>query len=256
MHPLRTARRLADAAFDTWQDARGRSDLEQSVGMGADGTPTSLADQLVEAAILEEAAAAGLSVLSEEAGFVDNGSPEWAVVDPLDGSRNAEHGVPFYCTSIAIADGDLDGLQAGVVRNLVTGDTYAAQARGGAAVNGKDVVRRGLPEGRDLFVGTIVDHLDQLPQRHPEHHYRDMGSSALELCLAGAGAFDAFVVNGSWLRVMDVAAGVLFVREAGGAALDPKGGDLNMPLDLAARTGVVAVHNVDALPLLDMEGLP
>ena len=43
-----------------------------------------------------------LSVLSEEAGYIDNGSPWLAVVDPLDGSRNAGRGIPLHCTSVAV----------------------------------------------------------------------------------------------------------------------------------------------------------
>ncbi|MEO0404635.1 MAG: inositol monophosphatase family protein, partial [Bacteroidota bacterium] len=53
-----------------------------------------------------------LSKLLPEAGFIaEEGTGErkkglnW-IIDPLDGTTNYIHGIPFYCTSIALADED------------------------------------------------------------------------------------------------------------------------------------------------------
>jgi len=255
VQPIAIAHALAGAAFDAWLGIEGRDDLDDEVGMGADGTATTRADRLVEEAMLEVAAEVGVDVLSEEAGFVDNGAGLVAVIDPVDGTRNAGRGVPFFCTSVAVGRRDLTGVQAGVVQNLVTGDSYAAVRGKGANVNGgaasgRDVTRRDF-DRNDVLVGLIADYADvdtvTMMQRR-NWHIRDLGSAALELCLVGTGALDAFHVPKPWLRVIDIAAGTLFVREAGGRVVAPgTATDLEVPFDITARTGITAVHDAVAL---------
>lgn len=254
MDSLVLARRLADAAFDAWTGVQDTLDRHSKVGMGAGGNPTSRADAALEAAILEAAADLGVSVLSEEAGYVDNGSPLLAVVDPLDGSRNAGRGIPLHCTSVAIGrttrKGTMAKLDAGVVQNLVTGDLYAAKRGKGAFLNGAPVAAQPF-DPDEVIVGVIADYAStEIDEAHArrEHHLRDLGSAALELCLVGTGAMDAFVVRRPWLRVIDIAAATLFAREAGGTVLDAATGeDLDMPLNLEARAGLLAAHSLAAL---------
>ncbi len=234
---------MAAAAHDAWQDLEGRSDLHENVAMGADGTPTTRADAILDGAILDIAADEGISVLSEEAGFVDHGSDAVAVVDPLDGSRNAGRGIPFYCTSIAIGTGDLSRVHAGVVQNLVTGDAYTAEQGKGAFLNDAPVTPRPF-DPNEIMVAVIADYadpemVDRLQRR--KHHLRDLGSAALEMCLVGTGALDAFEVHRPWLRVIDIAAATLFIREAGGIVIDPATREsLATPFNLDVRTGVLA----------------
>lgn len=243
--PLRLAHRMADVAFDAWQEVKDRRDRSEKVSMGADGTATSRADAYVEAAMLEVARDAGVRVLSEEAGAVGEGEL-CAVIDPIDGTRNSDRGIPFYCTSVGIGTERLTDLQAGVVRDLVSGTRYEAVAGKGALVDGAAVTRRAFRD-REVLVALPADYSDaatveSLQNRH--HHIRDLGSAALEMCLVGTGALDAFHTPGDWLRVIDIAAGTLFVREAGGRVVHPRTGqDLDTPFDLASRTGVLAVHD-------------
>lgn len=250
MKPIDMAHALAGAAFDAWQDIEGRTDLADDVAMGADGTATSRGDQLVERAMLDEAAAIGVNVLSEEAGRIDHGSPLTAVIDPIDGTRNASRGIPFFCTSVAIGAGSMTGTQAGVVMNLVTADIYAATAGRGATCNGDDIRRRPF-DADDVTLALIADYAD-LPtverMQQKSWHIRDLGSAALELCLVGTGALDGFHVPKNWLRVIDIAAGTLFAREAGGRVVAPGTDvDLDMAYDLIGRTGLTAVHDPAAL---------
>jgi NAD+ kinase len=249
---LEAARRLADAAFEAWRRIQDDADRHAKVGLGAGGNLTSRADAVLEAAILEEARRLGIAVLSEEAGLVDIPDSKWlAVVDPLDGSRNAGRGIPFHCTSVAIAPraGTLKDLEAGVVRNLVTGDTYACRKGGGATVNGKPLAPAAF-DPEEVMVGVIADYSEtEIDEAHasPDHHIRDLGSAALEMCLVGTGALDAFIVRKPWLRVIDLAAATLFIRECGGAVHDPMTGlELEVHLDLAVRCGVLATHDAEA----------
>lgn len=250
MDPGRTAQLLADAAFDAWLEIEDQPGLHDEVGIGADGTGTSRADHHLDSAILEQAEALGVSVLSEEAGFIDHGSDLIAVVDPLDGSRNAGRGIPMFCTSVAIGTNSLLGLEAGVVRSLVNGTSYSAERGKGAFVNGEPVVQQPFNEN-EVMVALVADSSVDDVQREQErrgHHIRDLGSAALELALVGTGALDAFIVRRPWLRVIDIAAGVLFVREAGGMVVEPRSGEpLNTPFDLSARASMFAAHSMKAM---------
>ena len=128
------------------------------MGVGAAGDRTIYADRLAEVILLKRLGEVdGVRVLSEEAG--DAGDPDGstlAVVDPLDGSSNFERGIPFYCTSVAVAEGGtLDGILAGVVRDLVTGDAYSAR-RGGWGQEEREAhqdQQGGLASPRESFEG-------------------------------------------------------------------------------------------------------
>lgn len=236
------ARVVDQAPFDRFGD---------ELGMGADGTPTKMVDDLAEREILARLREehAGLDLLSEEAGFVDLGGSRLLVADPIDGTTNAARGIPFYCVSLAIGDETLSDVDAGIVLNLATGDRFEAQRGKGATLNGRRI--RVRPEGSGERVYSVG-----LPKGDaaPPGILRSFGASALEMCLVASGALDAYHFGRPILRVIDVAASTLIVREAGGVVLDRAGNDLDMALSLAPRFGLtaastrgVAVH-VGGLP--------
>lgn len=245
MQSIEIARQLADAANDAWQDMRTNAHRHETVGYGPDGTATTLADQVLDKAMLGLASQLDIDVLSEESGRIgDRGGPI-AVVDPLDGSRNAGRGIPAYCTSVAIGQTGLHDVTASVVINLATGDRFEASDH--ATFNGNRVtLQPHNPE--EVMVALIGDQsdIDVMTNLHQRGlHMRDLGSAALELCLVGTGALDAFHVPQPWLRVIDIAGGVHFVRQAGGHVLDPVSREnLEMPFNLDERRGLLAIcHN-------------
>ena len=67
-----------------------------------------------------------------------------------------------------------------------------------------------------------------------------LGSVALSMCNVAAGRLRRDAVSLREARSVDVAAGQLIVREAGGAVAFPDAGDLAAPLDLDMRSRVVA----------------
>ncbi|MBS3773297.1 MAG: D-fructose 1,6-bisphosphatase [Candidatus Thermoplasmatota archaeon] len=209
------------------------------VCMGADGTPTQHIDKVAEDVALE-VIDGRVNVLSEEAGYVDNGREYTMVLDPIDGTRNAVNGVPFYCTSIAIGRRRLSDIVFGLVRNLPTGDTYTAEKDNGAACNGRPISVRQREEPLfSLVLGTSG--AEETWQRVRHHHIRALGAAALEMSLVAAGALDAYYQANEYLRVTDFAAGTLLVRAAGGAVYDSHGDMLDVPLDLDVRSSVLAV---------------
>ena len=69
---------------------------------------------------------------------------------------------------------------------------------------------------------------------------RSLGSASLEMCMVAIGALDLYLAGKTYLRVTDIAASTLIVREAGGVVKTINGNELDMPLTLDERTSVVA----------------
>ncbi len=74
------------------------------------------------------------AILGEEgiAGQPD-GPCTW-LVDPLDGTSNYAHGIPFACTSVAVRDAE--GVAAGAIFEPFRGELFTASRGGGAWLDG------------------------------------------------------------------------------------------------------------------------
>jgi myo-inositol-1(or 4)-monophosphatase len=146
--------------------------------------------------------------------------PTW-IVDPLDGTTNYVHHVPFYCVSIGLqVAGEL---VAGVVLDPSRREMFKA-ARGMGAWLGdqristsridqleQSLLATGFPpdmHGRD----KLLDWWRYFGLR--VHGLRRTGSTALNLAYLAAGRFDGYWAFDN--NVWDVAAGVVLLREAGG----------------------------------------
>ncbi len=224
----------------------------RTVGVGAAGDHTIYADKLAETILLQRLGkVGGVRVLSEEAGDAgDEGGWTLAVVDPLDGSSNFERGIPFYCTSVAVAEGGtLDGVVAGVVRDLVTGDAYSATKGGGARKNGRPIKASRRSGAADSVVGIDLSRgppgLAQglAPLLAGIKRQVHLGANALELCYLAEGKTDAFVDLRGSMRITDFAAAYLVAAEAGAVVTDGRGGRLSPKFDLAHRFSFVASGN-------------
>jgi len=163
------------------------------------------------------------------------------VVDPLDGTTNFLHGYPQYAVSIALV---IRGtLAAGVVRNVVSRETFSALLGEGATRNGAPITVSRIDDPSLALVGTGFPFrtLEELPRylrqleavARATAGVRRAGSAALDLCDVACGRFEAF-----WeltLSPWDFAAAALIIREAGGTITAVGGG----PLPLA-RSSVLA----------------
>ncbi|MGD1054545.1 MAG: inositol monophosphatase family protein [Nitrososphaerales archaeon] len=223
-----------------------------AVGTGASGDKTLLADLKAEEQLSRALfRVKGVKLLSEEAGNI--GDPEsrtLAIIDPLDGSSNFERGLPFYCTSVAIAEGQsLRGVRSAMVRNLVNGDVYFATKGEGASKNGRRIstTRGGKLDKSVLDIdlsGTsrevIAGLVPLLAGSKRVVHY---GANALEMCLLAEGKIDAFVDVRRRIRVTDIAGGYLIAREAGATislAGEPRSGP---EFSLETRFNLIASAN-------------
>jgi myo-inositol-1(or 4)-monophosphatase len=163
------------------------------------------------------------------------------VADPLDGTTNFLHGVPWYAVSIAaLVDGRL---AAGAIINIATGALFTATAGGGARHAGapmrvstivepsRSLIATGLPFSREEEIARYVPMLPAIMRA--TSGIRRFGAAALDLADVACGRYEAF-----WelrLSPWDLAAGLLLIREAGGIATTIEGAEAPV-----AETSLVA----------------
>jgi len=216
----------AEAALAAGALLRARFEAGVERALRTKSTPTDLvseADLASEAAIRAVLAERrpGDAVLGEEGGgqAVAGDGLLW-VVDPLDGTANFLQGLPAWCVSVAVRDGD--GAVAGVVLDALRGELFSSArgdgARLGDAVLGgsactelaKAVVGTGfaydagIRAGQGEVVARLLPRIGNL---------RRVGACALDLAWAAAGRLDAFYERA--VQEWDVAAGELLCAEAG-----------------------------------------
>jgi myo-inositol-1(or 4)-monophosphatase len=221
-----------------------RAERERVVGRGKGGDDTGALDEAAETATLRHFERDDVRIVSEEIGFRGEGRFT-VLVDPIDGSHNAERGVPYFCLSIAVAEGEtIDDVFFGYVYDFGANEEWHAVRGGGAFLDGEplegsapkeEIEMLSLEATRADLVRESLESLAPLTDR-----VRVMGAQALTYCHLAAGRTDA-VVCLKPSRPVDFAAAQLVVRERGFAIelfdAPPLGAS---PLDLAARSRIVA----------------
>jgi myo-inositol-1(or 4)-monophosphatase len=221
---------------------RDFNEVEQlQVSIKGPGDFVSQADTRAEESLRQdlEKARPGYAFLMEESGA--HGSENWTwrwVVDPLDGTTNFLHGIPHWAISIGLErrldDGTIETV-AGMIYAPTVDEMFWAEKGAGAYLNERRLrvsARRDLkeavfatgipfaavdPRHRLAFARTLGGLMPQVAG------IRRFGAAALDLAWVAAGRYDGFWELG--LKPWDIAAGLLIVREAGGYATDPSGGD-------------------------------
>lgn len=202
------------------------------------------------------AARPGYGFLGEEGGAVEgtDKTHRW-IVDPIDGTSNFMHAIPMFAISVALERTHPDGsseIVAAVTFNPVMNELFWAEKGKGCYLNDKRIrvsgrrdlseclFATGLPFLGKSGHGQAIKDIHAVGQRVAG--IRRLGAATLDLAWVAAGRFDGF-----WERNLspwDVAAGVLFVTEAGGTvtAIDADGDP---------RTGAqIVAANPDVQPLL------
>ena len=188
---------------------------------------------------------AGYRVVSEESGVTGEGAFT-VVVDPIDGSTNCDHGIPFFSTSLAVMRDE--ELVAGLVMNHATGTVYETE-RGGGAYRDGEVIHTGTQ--RD-FSQSIVGFSGLPDRRLGWAQSRALGAASLEICLVADGSLDAFTVaQHSTLNPWDYLAGLIITREAGAVSSDYLGENLETSA-LVARRPIFAATDEILRTFLDL----
>jgi myo-inositol-1(or 4)-monophosphatase len=223
----------------------GSKEAGVSVGIGVGGDRTKLIDSVAEETVLSivKQKAFSCTIISEESGvvapFKGSGGDGYLIVDPLDGTNNAIKGIPFACVSLAAADKPfLSSVHSAVVCDLFHGETFWASRGEGAFNEGGPLNPSRIDSLRRALLG--VDLNPPIPSRigvkllkilRTVKHSRYLGANALEVCFVASGRLDGFVELRNRIRVTDVAASQLIVREAGGIIVDEAGRPLDSKAD-------------------------
>lgn len=151
---------------------------------------------------------------------VSGGGPIW-VIDPIDGTHNFVRGYPSFCVSIGLVDGGESVL--GVIYDVGQDAVYWAVRGQGAWREGQRVRLTPRPLANALISTNFtaassgnLGHRDFFVEvAHGSAGVRASGSACRDFCFVADGRVDLFWQFG--LRAWDVAAGLVLVREAGGA---------------------------------------
>lgn len=166
-------------------------------------------------------------------------------IDPIDGTTNFIHKLPFCAISVGIWE---DGKPlAGVVYNPILEECFSAERGKGAYLNGKQIhvskqndfqqslIATGFPytkvkKGKDYewVLGTMANLLPIT------RDIRRTGSAAIDLCYVACGKYEAYYECN--LKPWDVAAGILIVQEAVGKISNEKGEDYTLDNHIIASS--------------------
>lgn len=231
---------------------------QPNLGLGAGGDAMKPVDLAAEKAIVDTLQRYGVSftLISEESGVENFGEkPQdcYVTVDPVDGTTNLMHGLPFYASSIAVSNRpELADVYAGMVVDLFHDVAYTAFRGKGAYRDGAKIETSKTATLGDAVVGLDLNTY-KVRQVAPKvtdliektKHIRHFGANALELCYVADGLTDAFVDLRGKLRTTDVAAGFLIVKEAGGIVTTPDNQPLNVVLDPKQTLSFIASGNIE-----------
>ncbi len=249
---------LRDIAYAV-RDALSRSERAMwasGEGMGADGTPTLGVDRIAEDTVMAYLDSMGnpFNILSEERGFVDFERDLTLILDPIDGTYNAIRSMPFYSISLALSAGGLSETSHAFILNLATGEEFHGERGKGAYRNGERIRTREFSMDDSIFSVMLGRraHKDAYRIAGIPKRIRSLGSAALEMAYVASGSLDLYYYRGSTggLRIVDVAAATLILREAGGEVYNHQFIPLDMEPDVRERTSVVAVGDRRVLEVL------
>lgn len=189
--------------------------------------------------------------LGEETGTEDGQDPtrRW-IVDPLDGTTNFLHGLPHWAVSIALEH--KGEIVSAVVYDAAKDELFWAEKGAGAWMNDRRIrvsgrrymneaiLATGIPYGAKATLPAMLKDLARLMPA--TSGVRRWGSAALDLAYVAAGRFDGF-----WereLKIWDIAAGTLLVKEAGGFVSGLREGD-----DPLEKGALIAANDALHAPL-------
>ncbi len=226
--------RAARAAGNTIQRSLDRLDSLRITEKAPNDYVTEI-DQKVESEIIAiiQKAYPSHAILGEESGEIAGKNADYLwIIDPIDGTRNFIHGFPQFAVSIAVSY--RGKIEHGVIYDPIRQELFSASRGKGARLNDRRMRVSPRKTLDDCLLGTGC------PSRHSPKQikaYTDSIKTLLPLCgdirRAGAATLDlAYVacgrLDGFWensLKIWDIAAGALMIKEAGGIVCDFEGGE-------------------------------
>jgi myo-inositol-1(or 4)-monophosphatase len=191
----------------------------------------------------------GHTVLGEELSDPGDrgGAAEYCwVFDPVDGTTNYAHGLPIFCSSLALEIAGVPSIAA--IYDPNRRELFTAERGVGAWLNGGPLA---VSSAATLIDSLLCTGFPYNVQQNPgamvglfgrfltvSRAVRRLGSAAIDLCYVAAGRLDGFWEHS--LQPWDVAAGALIVQEAGGRVTNLHGGPYSSRAgDVIASNGLI-----------------
>lgn len=221
------------------------------------GDFVSTADKKAEETLFNELKKARPSYgfIMEESGTVPGDEDFTWIIDPLDGTTNFLHGIPHFSISIGLKKGH--DIVAGIVYDPIKDEMFYAEKGGGAFMNERRLRVSGRQKLQEALLATGIPYALHSEKERKTFQktldkvmplvagIRRYGSAALDLAYVAAGRYEGY-----WepsLKSWDMAAGLVIVREAGGAICDLKGGE-----EMLESGTILATNQALLSPLRDL----
>ena len=253
-------KQIAINVYDAINPLLGTKRAAEKAQRGAGGDVSMQIDLIAENVVIDtlENENVNLLLISEELGERYIGNREKAIknqnvliIDPVDGSNNAVRGIPYCSISIAYAIGrTINDIKKAVILNLNTKDIYWAIKGEGAYLNSNKIHVSDLDISDSCFfelnlsMKNFFKQIDKLrPIFRRFFRVRVLGSSALTLCQLAKGSMEAFINLRETNRLVDVAAGMLILKEAGGEIFSLNGSKIEGDLSIYLKFPFIASNN-------------
>lgn len=155
----------------------------------------------------------------------NNSDVTW-IIQPLTGELNFIYGIPFFAISIAICKAGI--IEHGLIYNPVLDELFIASKGNGAQLNNKKIRVSTNKKMPNLLIASSNGNADfnKLNLDKCNVLHRNLGSEALHLAFVAADRLDGYC--GLKVSSLEVAAGILLVKEAGGYVTDVNFVDLTL----------------------------
>lgn len=197
----------------------------KQVGYGAYGDVSYDNDKIVEkeisSFILSKIPDA--KIITEESGLIGKEDAKTTILlDPVDGTTNSVRGLPFYCSAIAIAEGNrFKDIVASGVMSFVSKDLIVSQKGKGVFHNKKVCSLSSNRKLRSALIcmdiksnGKIVVDRERFAKLVDLIKYpRALGAAALEIAFVACGIVDAYIEARKNLRAFDCLPSLFMIKE-------------------------------------------
>lgn len=163
------------------------------------------------------------------------------IVDPIDGTMNFTHRMPFCGVSIALqVEGEM---VLGVLHFPAFDWTYTAIKGKGAKKNGKEIQVSNCAKLEDAMITEIFSDREARGKKvsyPPAAAYRRFGSAITSLAFLAEGLVDGTVER---CRIWDIAAAEVIIHEAGGTIVIWKDDEKDLRTSLTCVCSAPKIHD-------------
>lgn len=128
------------------------------------------------------------------------------IISPLDGKNNFMQSIPIFCVSVTLEYNQ--ELRASVIYNPITEELYTTEKGQGAFCNDKRIRVSSKQKIENAAIAM------ENTKYATENMHRIIGCKTINLAWVAMGRFDGYVAQN--LKIYELAAGMMLIREAGG----------------------------------------